>query len=180
MLINFSSIDISRRPGETSTPHNKSTCLNTETIVSTLERIIPATVGLMVFGIPTAYLIWLCWLAFSSRRWPTTTGRITRSRVVPGRRNQAYYDVHYEYRAYGQTYTGSRVRFGGALNANSADARETTRRYPVGQNVVVHYYPDKPSLATLEQKVSGLVWLWIVLGLFFVGSIGGALIGWWD
>jgi hypothetical protein len=144
-----------------------------------LDQLIPGLIGLSIFGIPTAYLLWLCWLALSSRRWPSATGRVTRSKVVPGRRERASYDVRYEYEASGRRYTGDRVRFGGALNLNSTDARATALRYPEGGSVAVRYHPRRPAIATLEPRVSGFLWFWLATGLFMVVSISGALVGWW-
>lgn len=148
--------------------------------MSTLERVVPGTVGLLVFGVPTAYLLWLCWAALASRRWPTAPGRVTRSVVVAGHRHQARYDVRYEYTVDGRAYTGERVRFGGALNMNRADALRTTMVYPAGRPVQVRHHPRRPRVSTLESRVSGAVWVWLALGLFMVGAITGALLGWWE
>ena len=145
-----------------------------------LDQLIPGLIGLLICGIPTAYLLWLCWLAYSSRRWPSVTGRITRSKVVAGRRNSASYDVRYEYQVYGRPYTGERVRFGGAFNNNSSDARATMLTYPEGKIVTVWHHPQRPAIATLEPRLSGFLWIWIPIGLFITGSIMGALLGWWD
>jgi len=145
-----------------------------------LDQLIPGIVGLSIFGIPTTYLLWLCWLALSSRQWPSATGCITLSKVVPSRRRKlSSYIVRYEYEASGRRYTGDRVRFGGALNLNSADAQATVLRYPEGKSVAVRYHPQRPAIATLEPRVSGFLWIWLVIGLFMVVNISGALFGWW-
>jgi hypothetical protein len=148
--------------------------------MSTLERVVPGIVGLLVFGVPTAYLLWLCWAALASRRWPTAPGRVTRSVVVAGHRRQARYDVRYEYTVAGRAYTGGRVRFGGALNMNRAVALRTTMLYPAGRPVEVRHHPRRPRVSTLECRVSATVWVWLALGLFMVGTIAGALLGWWE
>jgi len=134
----------------------------------------------MITGVPTAYMLWLAYLAIASRRWPSAQGRVTRSAVVPGRRDQASYDVRYQYEAYGRRYEGSRVRFGGAISSNRAIAHETAGRYPHSSTVTVYYHPRKPNIATLERRASGFLWLWLPIGLFLTSGIAGALIGWWD
>ena len=145
-----------------------------------LDELIPGIVGLLVTGVPTAYMLRLAWLSLASRRWPSARGRVTRSAVVPGRRDQASYDVRYGYEAYGRRYDGSRVRFGGAISSNRAVARETVNRYPHGSAVTVYYHPRKPNIATLERRASGFLWLWLSIGLFLASAIAGALVGWWD
>ena len=135
--------------------------------------------GMPMAMAPTAYLLWLCWAALASRRWPSAPGRVTRSVVVAGHRHQARYDVRYEYAVGGRAYTGQRVRFGGALNMNRADALRTTLVYPAGHPVTVRHHPRRARVSTLECRVSGAVWVWLALGLFMAGAIAGALFGWW-
>lgn len=148
--------------------------------MQTLEEVVPAVVGLLVCGVPTGWLLHLLLLSLRSRGWPSVEGRVTHSAVVPGRRNEARYDVRYAYEVEGRAYEGSRVRFAGALNMSAADARETRSRYSRGQGVRVFHHPRRPEVSTLETRVSGALWLWTALGLFMVGSIGGALLGWWE
>jgi hypothetical protein len=148
-------------------------------MTSTLERVIPGMVGLSLFGAPTLYLLYLAVLSGRSRRWPTATGRITRSTVVPGRRGAGYYDVRYEYQVEGRTYRGDRVRFGGALNGNIRDAQDTRSTYPEGRVVEVRYHPRNPARSTLEARASGALWLWIGIGLLVSVPIAGALLGFW-
>ena len=145
-----------------------------------LDKLIPGLVALLITGVPTAYMLWLAWLTLSSRHWPSTQGRVTRSAVVPGRRDQASYSVRYEYEVNRQDYTAERVRFGGAINSNRGIARDTVSRYPHGSTVTVYYHPRRPGTATLERRASGFLWLWLILGLFLAAGIAGALVGWWD
>ena len=145
-----------------------------------LDKLIPGLAGLLITGAPTAYMLWLAWLALASRRWPSARGRVTRSAVVPGRRDQAGYSVHYQYEVGGQIYKADRVRFGGAISSNRGVAQDTVSRYPDGGAVTVYYHPRRPSIATLERRASGFLWLWLTLGLFIAGGIAGALAGWWD
>lgn len=146
----------------------------------TLDKLIPGLIGLLITGAPTAYMLWLAWLALTSRRWPSTQGRVTRTEVVPGRRDQAGYSVRYEYEAGGRVYKGDRVRFGGAISSNRGIARDTVSRYAHGSAVTVYHHPRRPATATLERRASGFLWLWLALGLFLASGIAGALVGWWD
>ncbi|HEX6293463.1 MAG TPA: DUF3592 domain-containing protein [Herpetosiphonaceae bacterium] len=136
-----------------------------------LDQLIPGIIGLLIFGIPTAYLIWLWLLALQSRSWATTPGTITRSQVQPGVRQQATASIHYTYLVDGKEYTGTTVYFGGFINARASDARETVRRYSRGATVTVRYHPQRPGTSTLETRVSRGLLLWIVLGLGMASSI---------
>jgi len=149
-------------------------------VVQAMERWIPGLVGLSIFGIPTAYLLYLAVMSAASRRWPVAAGRVTVSRVIPRRRGGGDYDVRYEYRVDGRSYQGTRVRWGGALNSNAADAEDTRSTYPAGREVQVRYRPGSPEVSTLETRASRAIWIWIVLGTFICISIGGALAGLWE
>lgn len=145
-----------------------------------LDEIVPGVLGLLVFGLPTAYLLYLWVMARTSRRWPVAVGRVTHSVLVEGRRRHFRCDVRYSYDVAGRSYEGRRVRFGGALNASADGARSTRSRYAPGLPVRVHYHPRRPAFSTLETGASRLVGMWVAIGLFMAGSIGGALLGWWE
>jgi Protein of unknown function (DUF3592) len=147
----------------------------------TLDRLIPPLIGLVIFGTPTAYMLRLFWLGIVSRRWSSAPGRIMHSSVInrKGRYNLANYYVRYEYEVRGRKYTGDRVRFGGAINANPADARSTVFRYPKDREVIVFYHPRRPNVSTLERKVLRYVFACLPIGLLITGAICGALFGWW-
>ena len=136
-----------------------------------LDQLIPASIGLLIFGLPTGYLSWLWLLGLQSRSWSTTTGTITHAMVKPGQRNQASVSVGYRYEVNGTTYTGSTVRFGDFLNATVGDARETAGRYRQGAPVTVYYHPRRPKIATLETRASRLIPMWVVLGGLMLSSI---------
>jgi hypothetical protein len=150
----------------------------------TLERILPGLIGLIAFGLPTLYMASQCWLAWRSRRWPSTTGRILSSDVrFDEHRLQKTHGVaavRYEYVVDGRTLRGSRVRFGGWLNANPADAGRVTIRYRTGSPVSVRYDPARPHVCTLERRMSRLVPMFLAIGLFLTASVFGALMGWWQ
>jgi hypothetical protein len=70
---------------------------------------------------------------------------MVRVRDIDGQwENQA--QVVYEYVAGGQTYRGSRVKFG-----FTPQAKPTVTRYPAGCEVDVHYDPAKPQESVLER-----------------------------
>ena len=79
--------------------------------------------------------------------------------------------VRYEYRVEGRAYTSSRINFSVVQGISEDWARGITGRYPVGQEVVVYYDPQKPSDAVLEHVNVGLR---LHLGIFFfvVGLLG--------
>jgi hypothetical protein len=149
----------------------------------TLDRFVPAVIGLAAWGAPSAYLARLVWLAHVSRRWPSTRGRIVTSRV----RNSDYYlgdsrqfhRVRYEYEVDGRVYVGHRVRFGDWLSSQPKQAARIVSRYRVG-DVTVRYDPRRPHVSTLDRQVSKLVWLFLGIGILQVGAIFGALMGWWE
>lgn len=150
-----------------------------------LDELIPGLIGLCLFGLPTLYGVWLAFHALRSDKWPSTKGTITTSQVRPsrrsqiGRRHQATVDIRYDYRVNGQQYSGSRVRFGGAIEALPAAAHTVIGRYPKGAQVDVYYASSRPSLSTLERRTSGWLWIWLGIGGFMTTSIGGSLAGWW-
>lgn len=149
-----------------------------------LERVLPAAIGVLVWGGPTAWLGWQVWLARRSRNWPSVTGRVEVSEV---RRDPEailgtarHHHVRYTFQVDGRTYHGRRVRFGGWLNTDPRSAGRIVDRYRAGQPVSVRYDPRNPARCTLERRVSRLVWLFLGIGLFMTGSVGGALLGWWN
>jgi len=133
-----------------------------------LDQLIPGLIGLAIFGGEAAYFAWLWVLARRSRTWPSTKGTITQAAVQqtrPQRRGQARATVAYRYAVNRAIYTGHRVRFGGALNLNAADAQSTVAGLKTGATVKVYFDPRRPARSTLEQRASGLVLVWMGLGL---------------
>lgn len=147
--------------------------------MESVERWLPATIGLLVTGVPTGWLLWQFGLAVLSRRWPTVRGTVVRSRVFKHRRG-AVHDICYLYEVDGIAYEGSRVRFAGTLNRSTRYAEVTRDAYPSGSRVEVRYQPGRPERSTLEPRPARILWLWLPLGLFFAGSIAGALMGFWE
>jgi hypothetical protein len=149
-------------------------------MTTALERWVPGLMGLSLIGAPTMYLLYLAVMSRASRGWPVAKGRVTTSQVRTGKKGAADYDVRYRYSVDGQEYSGTRVRWGGALNSNSGDAHATRSTYPEGREVDVRHHPLRPSLSTLETRASRAIWLWLAIGLFISGSIAGALAGFWE
>jgi hypothetical protein len=150
-----------------------------------LEQWFPGLLGLAIWGLPTAYLGWLCWLARQSRTWPSTVGRVISSRVHHDehrlyRKSWGVAAVVYEYEVDGRKLHGRRVRFGGLLNANPRDAGRVVIRYTAGSPVSVRYDPVHPHRCTLVRRLSRLLPLFLAIGVFQVAAISGALIGWWN
>lgn len=152
--------------------------------MSAVERIVPALIGLLAYGLPTGYLLWQVWLAYRSRRWPSTTGRILLSDLHhewrPMWRTHSAPRILYEYRVDGRRYTGTRVTFGGWLNRTWGRTNRVLSRYRVGAPVSVRYDPNKPRRCTLERRLSRIVWLFLAIALFATSSIFGGLMGWWE
>lgn len=102
-----------------------------------LDQLIPGTIGILIFGIPTLYLVWLLLLALQSRSWKSTSGTIIFSMARRTRSRQASVSVTYRYQIDDTTYTGKTVYFGSFLNASASNARETAARYRSGSTLPV-------------------------------------------
>ena len=125
-----------------------------------------------------------------SRRWPSATGRITRSEVarqrtgnIKGRSSTLYVpQIEYEYTVDRRLLRGSKVCLGGEMTTSSCNRAETRcRTYPVGAAVDVHYDPIKPQDACLERTSEGLWFViplslaFLLIGLFIVTGLAGDL-----
>lgn len=114
-------------------------------------------------------------LAKSSATWPTVGGIVTSSKISTSTRKgktRHHFDISYDYAVGGQSYSGSRVRFGGAGTTKST-ADELARRYPAGSNVTVHYDPDDPAECTLETGATGERYAVLAFpGVFFLIGVG--------
>jgi hypothetical protein len=114
-------------------------------------------------------------LARSSATWPTVSGVVTNSKVVTYSRKgktRHRFDIAYEFVVSGQSYSGSRVRFGG-VGTSKATAEDLVKRYPAGSSVTVHYFPDDPAECTLETGAAGEGYAVLIFpGMFFLIGIG--------
>ncbi|KAF0112533.1 MAG: hypothetical protein FD147_129 [Chloroflexi bacterium] len=111
----------------------------------------------------------------AAQSWPTIPGVILSSRVDihtsmdSDRRTSTSYKpfVEYQYTIMGQDYRGNRIAFGAnAFNRKKSDS--IIARYPVNQQVIVHYNPDKPEDVALETEVQGAV-LSLIIGILLMG-----------
>ena len=82
--------------------------------------------------------------------------------------------VEYQYTVEGTTYEGDRVSFAGRVSTNNeADALEVIATYREGSKVAVYYDPADPEEAVLEPGLTGMVFLFPVIGgVFLVIGLG--------
>ena len=141
------------------------------------SQFIISLVGLAIFGGAAGALMWIWFKSLLSRRWPTTQGQVRSLELVLPLHNrlQGRASVLYHYMVDGQTYTGSRVRFGDWLVYSSFVAREIAGRYPQGRRVTVRYNPRNPQDATLESAVATVLMMWLGIMLFGFTTIVWAL-----
>jgi hypothetical protein len=134
---------------------------------------------IIIMGSPTAYMWWLLVMGRRSKRWPTAPGVVLESKFAAGSKiNTGIHRFRYEYRVNGERYTGDRVCFGYAISNGAFDVRRAVSRYPPGRQVEVRYHPWRPSLSTLEPRMSGLVWMWLILGTLIMFNVFAAAVGW--
>lgn len=91
----------------------------------------------------------------ASQSWPSTSGRVIKSRVEVRGGDHTSVDsrVIYEYNISGQVYQGQQIRAGDSFFSvhTSQDAYRTIDQYPEGASVTVYYNPDNPAEAALER-----------------------------
>ncbi len=93
------------------------------------------------------------WRGYSSRRWPRTTGRVTRSFVLVGHDGDggATYTprIEYEYAIGGTSYHGTLLKHGAIGCSSRERAEKVLVPYPVGSEIVVLFDPRQPSTSVL-------------------------------
>jgi Protein of unknown function (DUF3592) len=113
--------------------------------------------------------------ARAARSWPTVWGTIAESHRADDPESESR--VSYTYFVSGQAYTSSRIMFGDWLGYGHS-AKAASERYPlVGQPVMVHYAPHRPSDAVLELGASIGVVAGVLLGVIFL--VVGTVPIWW-
>lgn len=123
----------------------------------------------------------------ASAGWPTTEGEVVETQI---RREESatgedddtmvrfYPEIRYTYRVLGQTYTGTRLSFGGPAGyLNRAEAAAVLNRYPVGGRVMVYYNPANPQEAVLERRAEGVGCNFVVGAAFFLLGLVLLLVG---
>lgn len=92
----------------------------------------------------------------ASLSWPSTTGKVLKSRVEVsgGDYTSVSPRVVYEYEVSGTTYQNGHIRAGDRVLGSgwsSRDAYSTVDRYPEGARVTVYYNPANPAESALER-----------------------------
>jgi hypothetical protein len=135
------------------------------------------TVVLLLLIAALARAAWRLWLAYSSRHWPRTTGRVIRSSYAnapdPADLTSHRLSVQYEYFVGGMRYTGDTLTIGAARYLPHDSAKEIALRYAPGTIVTLRYHPRRPRLAVVNAGQVGFAVLNLVI-MFFV--IAGAIV----
>ncbi len=97
--------------------------------------------AMIVYFIMAAIMLFIIFfqnnaIADKARAWPNSQGKITQSRQVDGSNF-----CRYSYTVAEKQYDSDRI---------SMYSRKTSRRYSVGEDVLVHYDPKNPKLAVLK------------------------------
>ncbi len=104
--------------------------------------------------------------------WPSVRGRVISSGVdsyekrEDGRTTTLYTAaVEYAYQVHGVDYHSRQINLGMTTAGSQAGAEKVAARYPQGAEVDVHYEPENPSNAALENP-TGYTWLLLGVALF--------------
>jgi hypothetical protein len=97
--------------------------------------------------------------------WPKVAGEIVRSEVesfreMTGGHTTTMYRpaVEYAYEVRRLALRGTQIKLDATVSGTQAYAEKVTAKYPVGAAVEVHYDPDNPGTAALENP-TGMTWL---------------------
>jgi len=129
----------------------------------------------VIVGYVVAYVMGLPLLeqAKASSNWPTTAGLVLKSKVVSHRSNNSstyLAKVNYQYQVEGKRLESETVWFGGDVStSDQAMVRETVKKYPVDQKVIVYYNPEDPEIAVLEPGVFKTTYFYYLFGWLFLG-----------
>ena len=107
-----------------------------------------ATLFILIGTVFMLAALWNAIAALESKRWPEAPGVISTSykKERHDAESGTYYSpvVAYRYQIGERELTGKRVSFGNLIPASIAE------RYRAGQEVLVHYDPEKPEQCVLE------------------------------
>src|SRR5260221_4104665 len=118
----------------------------------------PATVFAVCFGL-TVLWFFLGYRNYvhQAAKWPTVRGKVetstTESYVTrEDNREETHYApvVEYVYQVQGHDYRSRQIGLGVAVEGSQFIADKIAAKYPQGSDVTVHYNPDNPSNAALE------------------------------
>lgn len=120
-------------------------------------------VVLIIFGSILAPIgIYRYNLGKASKSWPSTSGKITYSRVESrtGNNHQEYRpSVKYTYNLDSNSYTGKQITSSDVYQRNLSAAKDILKKYPVGAEVTVYYHPGDPTKSLLEPGMIKNVYL---------------------
>jgi len=109
------------------------------------------------------YGIYKIYKGYESQNWPTTEGKIIKSRIAGAKRiiaRRAF--IKYEYFVAGKRYVSSQISYT-LIIGDYSGAVEILREYPEGKIVTVYYNPDDSMDAVLKTEISGRIsWLFIL------------------
>lgn len=117
--------------------------------------------------------------------WPSVRGTIVSSGIESYQKREngrttTYYTaaVEYAYQVHGIDYRSRQINLGVTTTGSQSGAEKVAGRYPQGAAVDVHYEPDNPSNAALENP-TGYTWLLLGVALFCfaVAALAGGLFG---
>ena len=121
--------------------------------------------------------------AGAARSWPIAPGVIETSsteRVTDnagGHRRTTYAPlVEYSYTVNGLELHGKQITLAMVMSGSLASAEKTAARYPVGRKVDIHYNPENPEIAALENTgAQAFVLLAAAAGCFLVAAYAAGL-----
>jgi len=106
-------------------------------------------------------------------KWPQATGKVimseVRSQIMEASKSKYRYywpEVQYRYQVGRMSYSGNRVRFS-QHGMDQDEAKRVVAMYPSGKIVAVHYDPDDPEAAVLEQGIFWRLIPFLILGMGF-------------
>ncbi|MBD2719199.1 DUF3592 domain-containing protein [Synechococcus sp. FACHB-909] len=153
--------------------------MNSTSLGAIQLMLVAGSVIAALFILYPAFLAWR-W-GEESRSWPTVTGTITYSGTVfilSGGDGSA---VHASYRPWvvceycvdQAKHKCRRISFGFRFNTVRSKAEKVAAEFVVGQDVLVHYMPGKPAMATLKPGISaGLLRFNLLYSAFLVTLLG--------
>ncbi len=112
----------------------------------------------------------------STKSWPTTTGRVTASKLREERRlsngsSIPVYsaDITYAYEVDHKEYSSTKIKWVDHNSTSKRHHQEVLKKYPIDQSVTVFFNPKKPSISLLEPGfgTGNLIAL-----IFFILSLG--------
>jgi hypothetical protein len=126
--------------------------------------------GLMAHGI---------FKQFESRRYLVAEGKVTHSEVKSHHSSKGgtTYEavINYRFEAGGQTFTGTRLRYGAGSSSNSTSARNLVDTHPEGAMVQVFYNPDNPQDSLLLPGIIGSDFILVL----FLTPFNAVMLGFW-